>query len=77
METTATAKGQIVIPAPLRRKYGIREGTRIRIVDEGDRIVLRPLTPEYVRKLRGVLKGGGALKALSEERRRERELEGR
>jgi len=74
LETTTTAKGQIVIPAPLRRKYGIREGTRIRIVDEGDKIVLKPLTPEYVRKLRGMLKGGGGLKVLREERKRDRDL---
>jgi AbrB family looped-hinge helix DNA binding protein len=31
METTATAKGQIVIPASVRRKLGIKEGTRIQI----------------------------------------------
>ena len=31
MESYATAKGQIVIPASLRRKFGIKEGTRIEI----------------------------------------------
>jgi AbrB family looped-hinge helix DNA binding protein len=31
VETTATAKGQIVIPSSMRKKLGIKEGTRIQI----------------------------------------------
>ncbi|MBI1800943.1 MAG: AbrB/MazE/SpoVT family DNA-binding domain-containing protein [Chloroflexi bacterium] len=73
METTATTKGQIVIPAALRKKYGIKAGTRIRITDEGERIILQPITRQYIHGLRGSLKGGGGLKALIEERRRERD----
>lgn len=55
METTATSKGQIVIPASVRRKFGIKEGTRIQIeVDEiAKEIILKPITREYVRSLRG------------------------
>jgi AbrB family looped-hinge helix DNA binding protein len=76
METTATAKGQIVIPSVIRRQLGIKEGTRIQIdVDaEHKRIVLTPITPEFVRSLRGKYKGRGLLKALQEDRKREREL---
>ena len=33
METYATVKGQIVIPAKLRRKYGIKNGTKIIITE--------------------------------------------
>ncbi|NWG75011.1 MAG: AbrB/MazE/SpoVT family DNA-binding domain-containing protein [Rubrivivax sp.] len=29
METTITSKGQIVIPARIRKNFGIEEGTRI------------------------------------------------
>ena len=71
METRATAKGQIVIPAILRRKYGIKEGTRIIISDNGDSIVLKPVTEEYLKKLQGSLKGIGALKVLIDERRKD------
>jgi AbrB family looped-hinge helix DNA binding protein len=74
MQTTATRKGQIVIPADLRRKYGIKEGTRIRVADEDNRIVLTPITSEYVQKLRGVLKEKRAMKILVQERKKEREL---
>lgn len=71
METHATTKGQIVIPAKLRKKYGITGGTRIIIIDTGEEIILRPLTPQYLKNLRGSLKGSGALKVLMEERRKD------
>jgi len=71
METYATTKGQIVIPVELRRKYGITEGTKIVVVDNGDEIVLRPVTRERIAKLRGVLKGSGALDVLMEERQKD------
>jgi AbrB family looped-hinge helix DNA binding protein len=76
METTATSKGQIVIPSSVRRKFGIKEGTRIQIeVDEsGKRIILKPITREYIHSLRGKYRGKGLLKELMADRRREREL---
>ena len=76
MVTTATSKGQIVIPSSVRRKFGIKEGTRIEIeVDEnGNRIILRPITREYVHSLRGRLKGKGLLKSLMAEKKKEKEL---
>jgi AbrB family looped-hinge helix DNA binding protein len=72
METYATVKGQIVIPAPLRKKYGITEGTRIVITDNGREIILRPITREYLQSLRGSLKGSGALDVLMEERKKDK-----
>ena len=76
METYATVKGQIVIPASARKKLGIKEGTRIQIeLDEkNQRIILKPITREYVHSLRGKYKGKGLLKALMAEKKREREL---
>jgi AbrB family looped-hinge helix DNA binding protein len=74
METTATTKGQIVIPAEMRKKLMIREGTRIQVEldEEHNRIILTPVTREYIHSLRGSLKGKGALKILEAERRKER-----
>ncbi len=76
METYASIKGQIVIPSSVRRKLGIKEGTRIQIeVDDAEqRIILKPITREYVHSLRGKYKGKGLLKALMAEKKREREL---
>ena len=76
METVATSKGQIVIPSVVRRKFGIKEGTRIQItIDENTHeIILKPITREYVHSVRGRLKGKGLLKALMSDRKQEREL---
>jgi AbrB family looped-hinge helix DNA binding protein len=76
VETTATSKGQIVIPSSIRRKFGIKEGTRIEIeVDESAKeIILKPITREYVHSLRGKFKGKGLLKALMSEKKKEREF---
>jgi AbrB family looped-hinge helix DNA binding protein len=76
METIATTKGQIVIPSKVRKTLGIKEGTRIQIeVDEkAGRIILKPITREYVHSLRGRFKGHGLVKALMEEKQREKEL---
>jgi len=73
--STVTTKGQLVIPSKLRRKYAIRKGTQVAFLEEQNRLVLQPLTPEFIRSLRGSLKGqSSALKLLLEDRKREREL---
>jgi len=75
MEVYATTKGQIVIPAPLRKKFGISEGTKILVLDAGEYIALRPITNERIAKLRGSLKGKGNLQILLDERRKDKENE--
>lgn len=75
METYATVKGQIVIPVALRRKYGIKNGTKIIVTDDGNAIILKPMTEQYLKKLQGSLKGKGGLKILMDERRKDKERE--
>jgi AbrB family looped-hinge helix DNA binding protein len=75
METYANVKGQIVIPAALRRKYGIKNGTKIIVTDNGDSILLKLVTEQYLKNLQGSLKGKGGLKTLMDERRKDRERE--
>jgi AbrB family looped-hinge helix DNA binding protein len=75
METYATTKGQIVIPAKLRKKYGIKEGTKIIITEKDESIILKPVTEQYLRKLQGSLKGTGALKTLMDIRKEDKENE--
>lgn len=73
--STVTTKGQLVIPAKLRRKYSIRKGTQVAFLEEENRLVLQPLTPEFIRSLRGSLTGDpSALTALLDDRKRERAL---
>ena len=75
MEITATSKGQIVIPSSIRRKFGIKEGTRIQVEvnEKTNQIILKPITREYVHSVRGRFRGKGLLKALMAEKKRERE----
>jgi len=75
METTATTKGQVVIPSSVRRKLGIKTGTRIQVEldEENAQIILKPITREYVHSLRGKFRGAGLLKELAAEKKRERE----
>jgi len=76
METTATSKGQIVIPSSIRRKFEIKAGTRIQIeVDEkAHEIILKPITRQFIESLHGKYKGEGLMEELMAEKRRERKL---
>ena len=68
----ATVKGQILIPASLRRKYKIERGTPLRVYDKRNRIILEPVIRDPVEEGRGILKTKGRiLKALLRDRKRE------
>ena len=74
-KSVVTAKGQIVIPAKLRRKHGIKKGTPVSIFERGTEIVVQPLTDEYIRSLRGIARDlGDLLGELRKEKAKEREL---
>jgi len=73
--SVVTTKGQLVIPARLRRRFGIKKGTRVTFVEDDGRLIVQPVTREFIRGLRGSLKGEpSALAAMLEERKRERQL---
>jgi len=73
--SVVTTKGQLVIPARLRRRFGIRQGTVVSFAEDRGRIVVQPITREYIQSLRGSLKGKpSALDYLLRERKRERGL---
>ncbi len=70
METVFNSKGQIVIPATIRKQLGIKDGTYLQIDlnDTTKQIILTPITREYIRSLRGKYKGKGLMKAFMAER---------
>jgi len=71
--STVTTKGQLVIPARLRKKYSIRKGTQVAFLEEENRLVLQPITKEFIQSLRGSLKGKpSVLDLLLKTRRAER-----
>lgn len=70
-----TTKGQIVIPSKIRKRYNIKDGTRVHFYEEKGEIKLVPVTSEMIKKNFGILgTKGKMLKALAAEKRKEREL---
>jgi len=65
-----SSKGQIVIPAQLRKKYKIDMGTKLNVLDGDGEIILRPILQDAVQQARGLFKGGvSSLQELVKERR--------
>jgi AbrB family looped-hinge helix DNA binding protein len=56
---TVKAKGQVVIPVDVRRKFQIDEGTRIAFLEEEGRLILQPVTDEFIERTKGILRGRG------------------
>ncbi len=74
--TIVSAKGQIVIPSKIRRKYNIKKGIKLYIEERDGELVLKAVTPEYIKKISGTLKTGGKLsRLLLKERSEDRERE--
>ena len=75
---TVSSKGWIVIPAELRKKYQLKPGAQVRIVDYGGVLAIVPVLNDPIKQARGILKGKSSLtKALLEERARDRQKEDR
>ena len=75
-ESTMTSKGQIVVPAKLRRRYGLKPGTKVYFIERDDEILFQPVTKEYIRSVHGMLTSGSSVtKELLKERAKDREHE--
>ena len=78
METSVvTSKGQIVIPARLRQRAGIKRGTRVYLEERGGDIIVHPATSDFYDRTFGVLKGEELVQTLEKNRRRDHESEKR
>jgi len=77
--STVSSKGQLVIPAAVRRRFGFEEGTEVIFSEDNGRLILEPLSFHAIYQLQGVLNRGrpSASQLLDEERRQEREREDR
>ena len=51
-----TTKGQVVIPARLRREFHIENGTRAIVQATPEGILLKPVTKHAISRLRGILR---------------------
>lgn len=48
-------KGQVIIPAPLRKKFGIKPKGKVDVIEINNEIVIIPLSKEQIREYSGVL----------------------
>jgi AbrB family looped-hinge helix DNA binding protein len=64
MHATLTVKGQVVIPAEIRKRLKLKKGTRLSVEEQDGRIVMAPQTREYFDRMSGILKGAGLLESL-------------
>ncbi len=62
-----TTKGQVVIPAWLRREFHIENGTRAVVQSTAEGILLKPVTKHAITRLRGILKRKPGAKPFAEE----------
>jgi len=66
-------KGWVVIPAELRKKYGLNPGVEVRIVDYGGVLAILPALRDPVQESAGMLRTEKKMThTLLEEHRRER-----
>ena len=76
MNVKLSQKGWIVIPAALRKKYGLKPGADLQVVDYGGVLSIVPAAENPIKSGAGMLKGTDSLTgAIVEEHRHERERE--
>ncbi len=72
MKSTVSSRGQVSIPARLRRKYGIEPEAQVEWIEEGSALKLLPLPANPVKAFRGAGRGRYTSKRLVQDRRKER-----
>ena len=75
--TTISSKGQGVIPAELRERFGLERGTPATWTEERGRLVLTPITLDRIREIRGSLKPRPGETTMFDELFKEQERERR
>ena len=75
-ESTITSKGQIVVPARLRRRYSLKPGMKVYFIERDDEILFQPLNKEYIQSVHGLLTSTTSVtKELLKERAKDKKHE--
>jgi antitoxin PrlF len=69
--SAVNAKGQVVIPADIRERLDIKQGTKVAFVEEEGRLFLQPVTDAFIESMRGSLSKRGMPANLQRARDRE------
>jgi len=62
-----TSKGQVVIPAWLRKQFHIEDGTKAVVQATQEGILLKPVTAALIKQGRGIIKHKASDKSLADE----------
>ena len=72
--STLSEKGWVVIPQDLRRRYGLKKGDRVHVIDYGGVISIVPAAEAPIKNSLGMLRGKTSLvKELVKSRRQDAE----
>ena len=66
MTVTVSKKGWVVIPAELRKKYNLKPGTEVQVVDYGGVLSLVPAHGDPIQRTAGMLSETGVEKKLTQ-----------
>ena len=75
MKTTVSTRGQVSIPAKLRKKFLIEPETQVEWIEEGNAIKVIPLPKDPIKAFRGAGRGRYTSERLITDRKRERREE--
>jgi AbrB family looped-hinge helix DNA binding protein len=75
MKTTVSTRGQVSIPAELRKKFNIEPESQLEWVEEGNAIKIIPLPKDPIKAFRGAGRGRYTSEKLVKDRRKERREE--
>ena len=69
---TLSAKGWVVIPQELRKRYGLSKGAKVHFIDYGGVFAIVPVSKEPLKEAASMLKGDDSLvESLVRERRKD------
>ncbi len=72
MNVILSQKGWVVIPSSMRKKYGLKPGANLQVVDYGGVLAIVPAFKDPVKQGAGMLKGDDSLaQAVVEEHERD------
>jgi AbrB family looped-hinge helix DNA binding protein len=60
-KATVTLKGQVAIPSRIRRKPGIKNGTKATFIEKDGEIILRPISDDFIKNMAGLARTEGKL----------------